>query len=703
MSEQVQAALDQMIPALRDLMNSGIFSEAEVQAIVTRRRESEYLIRRRVVRKSDYMQYIHAEYNLERLRLLRKKKLNINKDKVEQGNNCGLNDKYISQSTIGDASIIQLIHLLFIRAKYKWRDDLSWHIQHAEFAKEVKSSKMLGVIYAEALQLHPRNAAMWIEAASHEYFGYNIDSNIISASYNKSIDNARVLLQRGLRINPKSEDLWLQLFSLELHYTQKLSGLDDKKEYIDFDYIQGDDYKQPLPRKCSTHNKVQTIFVVFSNAIVSIPMIVKFRLNFLDLCEKFPHTHLLQNYIMKSIQKDFPNNVDAWISITQHLIKNIRNSVSKIKIWKFPCTTTNKWLYNSCVKKFNIGLTQNSEITMYQTHVYEKGYVNDISESLKVILHVLNNAIDTIKTPLMYIKSIHCIRWYMNLFLFGQGHEYAKERFLFVKPMSTFLSVLFQKANENRIFSSQIFSEKAMFLIEKGRSDEATLLLSSLVVTEEHSINDSLWIKLADIKTRHALLNTAKSNLRSISILQNALDVIPINEGFYWNVSRNLYLNLLINSSFCWQKCNEEMITLLRKMIVLFQQSFVLSYEEQSDRVNTIAEFALLFLFQASVKSDFASARKVYREVLFNSNYLKSYTEKNGAILNIMKTFFDVCLYVENMLISSNSKELSNLSVMHKIVHKIINIAVLFFNERGCVKLANYYQMQMMLTGKKAT
>jgi hypothetical protein len=62
-----------------------------------------------------------------------------------------------SQGSIGDVSIVQNIHLLFARAKRKCQSDLTWHLQHAEFAKEAKSFLMLGRIYSEALQVR-----LWI-------------------------------------------------------------------------------------------------------------------------------------------------------------------------------------------------------------------------------------------------------------------------------------------------------------------------------------------------------------------------------------------------------------------------------------------------------------------------------------------------------------------------------------------------------------
>eukprot|EP00536_Pseudo-nitzschia_multiseries_P009943 jgi/Psemu1/134593/gw1.290.51.1 len=150
MAEHVQAALDQMVAPLRDLMDRHIFTEEEVRAIVTRRRESEYLLRRRAARKADFIRYIEAEMLLEKLRALRtaRRKRDHRKAQRERGVH---------------------IHLLFVRAIRKFRGDLSLHLQHAEFCKLVKSWTRLSRVYAEALQVFPREAGIWIEAASHEF------------------------------------------------------------------------------------------------------------------------------------------------------------------------------------------------------------------------------------------------------------------------------------------------------------------------------------------------------------------------------------------------------------------------------------------------------------------------------------------------------------------------------------------------------
>ena len=75
-----------------------------------------------------------------------------------------------NMGSIGDAHIVKHVHFIFRRAKRKWKDDVSLHLAHAAFAKQARSYKELGKIYAEALQIHPRNTSLWIEAASHEFF-----------------------------------------------------------------------------------------------------------------------------------------------------------------------------------------------------------------------------------------------------------------------------------------------------------------------------------------------------------------------------------------------------------------------------------------------------------------------------------------------------------------------------------------------------
>ena len=59
--------------------------------------------------------------------------------------------------------------------------------------------------YYRALQLHPNQPGLFILAASHE-----LEHHSPSA--------ARVLLQRGIRMNAESIDLWIEYLKMELGF-----------------------------------------------------------------------------------------------------------------------------------------------------------------------------------------------------------------------------------------------------------------------------------------------------------------------------------------------------------------------------------------------------------------------------------------------------------------------------------------------------
>lgn len=95
----------------------------------------------------------------------------------------------------------------------KFRGDLELWLQYLDYCSSTGAHKAHSRALAQALQLFPRVAGLWIRAASYEYFDH------------ASPPAARVLMQRGLRLNgPDSALLWVQYFKLELLYVNKLRG-----------------------------------------------------------------------------------------------------------------------------------------------------------------------------------------------------------------------------------------------------------------------------------------------------------------------------------------------------------------------------------------------------------------------------------------------------------------------------------------------
>jgi len=166
-----------------------------VRAIAAKRRDFEFLLRRRTARKSDFLRYITHELNLEELRRLRKNKAGL------------------SKSTPSDHAGKQLVHFIFERALRKFRGDLELWLQYLDYCCSTSSHKAHSRALAQALQLFPRTAGLWIRAASYEFFEHS------------SPPAARVLMQRGLRLNgQESALLWTQYFKLEVLYVNKLRG-----------------------------------------------------------------------------------------------------------------------------------------------------------------------------------------------------------------------------------------------------------------------------------------------------------------------------------------------------------------------------------------------------------------------------------------------------------------------------------------------
>ncbi|KAI9190583.1 U3 small nucleolar RNA-associated protein 6-domain-containing protein [Polychytrium aggregatum] len=203
MADSVKYHLERMLPELEDLEERGIFSRAEVKSIIKRRTDFEYAIHRRISKKSDYLRYIEYEMNLEKLR--KKRKMRLRLDKKPRGKN-----KSEPNITLSDHSILRRIHQLYHKLLKKFSGDVHLWIQYLEWARQSGSSKLLGKSFARVIQYHPTKPVFWIMAAAWEY------------EENSNISSARVLLQRGLRLNPESQKLWLEYFKLELLWLIKI-------------------------------------------------------------------------------------------------------------------------------------------------------------------------------------------------------------------------------------------------------------------------------------------------------------------------------------------------------------------------------------------------------------------------------------------------------------------------------------------------
>lgn len=197
MAEKVRYYLEQMVPELEDLQNKGLFDKREITMIMRRRTDFEYRIQGRGSKARDFLKYYEFEENVEKLRKKRYRRLS----------SVGLVD---TKPSISDWAGTRRIMFIFDRATRRYPGDMSIWTQYLRYAKDNGAIKVIYKVYSRLLQLHPRNIDAWISAANYEF------------ETNGNAKGARVILQKALRFNPDSLELWLAYAQLELTYISRL-------------------------------------------------------------------------------------------------------------------------------------------------------------------------------------------------------------------------------------------------------------------------------------------------------------------------------------------------------------------------------------------------------------------------------------------------------------------------------------------------
>jgi len=192
MADEVERSMEAMLPELHDFTKRKIFSSTEVRAIIKKRRHFEYNVRRKQIFKVDYLRYAEYETRLDLLRRKRKKRQGAKKNSVS------------------DFSGLKRIHGIYTRALQRFKNDVSLWSQYIMFCKHSGADRLLGRVYASAVQHNPLCVELWVDAANWEF------------EHNGSDQSARALLQRAIRLNDQSQPLWKEYLRFELLSAVKL-------------------------------------------------------------------------------------------------------------------------------------------------------------------------------------------------------------------------------------------------------------------------------------------------------------------------------------------------------------------------------------------------------------------------------------------------------------------------------------------------
>lgn len=700
---------------LKDLFEKGIFTESEIKAIVDRRRQSEYLLRRKNARKVDFLRYAEAEMALERLRSIRQAKamegrlVGVQREKFEKfvsrqkklllqeqreveihdknwksNGDSGASKIKIGRSS-GDTSIIRNIHLIFVRMKRKWKSDVSLHLAHADFAKRSKSYQQLGTIYAEALQILPKTTALWIEAASHEYFGYiQEEEDYVEKGSNYSggsVHAARVLLQRGLRINPNAEDLWTQYFALEWHFIQKMRG---RKEILKLDAFKADQPTRmladdPLPSDDTKFFEGSIPTVVYNNAIKAIPDSVRFRLKFLEVCKLFPETSTVEKKILESIDRDFGENPDAWIvkatfALSRpNLLGEAADGNSDTKVDggcvgflitqeseedESEVNNDDTSLEDSSKKKrkliTNHETDESAKLPCAEQSLTRKERVN--ANPVRVSCSILEEAVSRIITSDMFCKCFEFLQDLLNSKDFGTKRHRST-------LVSCFQSLV-DKADSNDLQSSEIVYWRARILSELGRKDDAIkLLLNKIADSEIYSKESKLWLLLVDLTIhRNSLAWDAseasheqqyKDSSDAALILRRAIQTIPAYDSNYVHLQIALFESLLVIRAPNNVSADKELMDLFQGILLSCSQNKLPSCSAGgTDFPDLVGGLCMKYMHVSLMSGGLSSARTTYSMIIFQCLPNLRFAYRSEKLIH----FFLSCLQLEkNAILGSNA------------------------------------------------
>ncbi|XP_003469675.1 U3 small nucleolar RNA-associated protein 6 homolog [Cavia porcellus] len=274
MAEIIQERIEDRIPELEQLERIGLFSHAEIKAIIKKASDLEYKIQRRALFKEDFINYVQYEINLLELiqRRRRRIKYSFKKDEIEH-------------------SIVQRVQGVFRRASARWKDDVQLWLSYVVFCKKWATKAQLSKVFSAMLAIHSNKPALWIMAAKWE-----MEDRLSSES-------ARQLFLRALRFHPECPKLYQEYFRMELMHAEKLRK--EKQEFEKADMDMGD-FEHP-----EEILKGELARIVYKNSISKIKG-AEFHVSLLSVAQLFDFAKDLQKEIYDDLQALHTDDPLTW-------------------------------------------------------------------------------------------------------------------------------------------------------------------------------------------------------------------------------------------------------------------------------------------------------------------------------------------------------------------------------------------------------
>ncbi|XP_045693410.1 U3 small nucleolar RNA-associated protein 6 homolog [Phyllostomus hastatus] len=274
MAEIIQERIEDRLPELEQLKRIGLFSHAEIKAIIKKASDLEYRIQRRALCKEDFINYVQYEINL--LELIQRRRVRIG---------------YSFKKEEIESSIVHRVQGVFRRASAKWKDDVQLWLSYVVFCKKWATKPQLSKVFSAMLAIHSNKPALWIMAAKWE-----MEDRLSSES-------ARQLFLRALRFHPQCPKLYQEYFRMELMHAEKL-----RKEKQEFEKAKMDVENLDYPEEILTGELAR---IIYKNSVSMIKG-AEFHVSLLSIAQLFDFAKDLQREIYEDLQAMHTDDPHTW-------------------------------------------------------------------------------------------------------------------------------------------------------------------------------------------------------------------------------------------------------------------------------------------------------------------------------------------------------------------------------------------------------
>ncbi|KAH3765572.1 U3 small nucleolar RNA-associated protein 6 [Pelomyxa schiedti] len=246
---------------VQSLLHFDVLKLGEAKIAIKQCTDHEYRVKRYDVKVSFYVDYI--QFLVDLLNLM-KARLDLN----------GINHSVI-------APLKGFTSNIFTKAISRFPTHMELVEEQIKF-NQMEMPRKVSRLLARILQRFPTQEKYWLHAIAWE------------CNENKNFENARILLQRAVRTNPKSSVLWVEFIRFELMVLSYYTKVTIATPYAELLVV-------PI--------------TIYKHSLEAVPQL-DHRKAILGMLEEFPTSELVP-MVIESIRKDFPGDTKALLTVSK--------------------------------------------------------------------------------------------------------------------------------------------------------------------------------------------------------------------------------------------------------------------------------------------------------------------------------------------------------------------------------------------------